>query len=83
MIIGAEGEERKKVVARQRRNERACKRIADASEAFYEKEEQRYKRTLIFAKKNQSKRYKACSDVELVTRLELATCALRMRCSTD
>ena len=48
MIIGAEGEERKKVVARQRRNERACKRIADASEAFCEKEEQRIGRASDF-----------------------------------
>ena len=49
---------------------------------FTKKEEQRYEQTLIF-EKNQSKRYKACSDVVGVTGLEPAASRPPDVCATS
>ena len=53
---------RKKLVATANRCEGVYNRAGEPSVTFCEKEEQRRERALIFIK-NQSKRYKACSDV--------------------
>ena len=54
---------RNRVVAKQSRREGVYNRTGELDAClFTKKEEQRYERTLIF-EKNQSKRYKACSDV--------------------
>ena len=67
----------------QRRNERACKRIAGANGTLREKggTVQRVIDFFYFIKKIGTS--ETCSDVELVMGLEPAACSLRMSCSTN
>lgn len=61
---------RKKVVVAQSRRARVYKRTGDCRVPFCGKEQQRQERALTF-EKSRSKRYKACSDVVEVGRIEL------------
>ena len=72
---------RKKVVATASRRECVYKRTGEPSVPFYEKGGTAKQVTDFFHKKIGTS--VTCSDVELVTGLEPATCALRMRCTTN
>ena len=63
---------RKRLVAKAERRECACKRAAEPSVIFCEKEERRREREVI---KNRRERYKVRDDVELLVGLEPTTCA--------
>ena len=76
--VCAVGAARKRLVTSQRRYEGACNRIADANVTFCEKGgAAAHCHALIFANKNRSKLYIACSDVEAPPRLELGVKALQ------
>ena len=71
------------LVMSQRRYEGACNWIADANVTFCDKGGAAAWVRSDFLQKNQSKRYIACSNVELVIGLEPTTCWLQISCSAN